>query len=973
MDNMLVEINQSREDFAAYPVGHNMSYADRWTGIPEGPERSYCSFDLDGSRGHFVENSSTNAYSDLKYYFDDPSPTPGAGVNVSACITPVAVAASYNLVSLQESGGTDLAIIVFDAVSGFILGVDDMTPVPLLAFVTSTTYNITFALVSDNVFDIDINGTLFDNSGGHFDTVGSTSFDNVTSFAITTSPAEVSAQFNVYVDNIQENWYNVYSLCVTGESEVAAIASSGSGTDVDPYIIENLDINGTWLYCGMQIRGVSSHVIIRNSIIRSTRDTYTLDAGIRIAYCNNIVIQNVTFINNTRDITAHECFLVTLIDVNMTAPAPLGGSTSAPFYLHGGYSTSLWGAGLLLNVTDTVVSGTLTIFGESVANNVTAVVVALGTGATVLNSRANLITANGNGTIMNCVVSDGGAYGISLGSDHNIVTGNVVDNYTTNGIQAGHSHHNTITNNMISNITGTSANPLSKEGRAIYLRWSGYNTIVNNTMINNAHGIFIGYSVVTPPPSPSANNIVVNNTITCANMTYNQNASNDPILGVVGAIGIDMDEMVDNTTITGNSFAGVNLAIRVGDQPCDLVNNTSITGNNFTSVSDMLVYVADNSENTLITGNYVHGRPTVEFLEDTSCTRNYYRDYFVQFPFALTVNTSTDILEYEWVLSTIINDTEPVYYAPWYPRAEAVNVRFYSLVNYEGIIIDHLRVYIDGVQIASNTFAPGHVIFDLVVYDFEGRLLHDQSYNVNATGLHLNVGLATTAQVFFKFWSSLDGFGLDFGLCNLFVDGIRLTTDSPVMRPRVINVTVTDVYNFVIYDQTINLSVTGVYVDLLLPIAPVSVVNQYNRSVIVYLTRGIRTTTFTMGPQTTLWALRYAVGIYNLTVTELDGTELVHRDHEIDASAPASWAIQFGWYNATVYPDPVPPNVSDTVVISIVVLVIGVYGGFGAFVYLGYRLKNVPLARTTARAMTSRASPRPNNERKPKAQPRVAK
>ena len=72
---------------------------------------------------------------------------------------------------------------------------------------------------------------------------------------------------------------------------------SGSGTEIDPYIIENWDINASSAN-GIEIRNTSLHFIIRNCLIHDGRISYYPNDGIYFCNLSKGKIDNVTLYNN---------------------------------------------------------------------------------------------------------------------------------------------------------------------------------------------------------------------------------------------------------------------------------------------------------------------------------------------------------------------------------------------------------------------------------------------------------------------------------------------------------------------------------------------------------------------------------------------------------------------------------------------------------------------------------------------------
>jgi parallel beta-helix repeat protein len=79
-------------------------------------------------------------------------------------------------------------------------------------------------------------------------------------------------------------------IYANGNAQLASVSTSGTGTSLDPYIIENLIINGsTYIVEPIEIRNTNDHLIIRNCTL--------FDSNYVGIYLSNVT--NVLVINNT--------------------------------------------------------------------------------------------------------------------------------------------------------------------------------------------------------------------------------------------------------------------------------------------------------------------------------------------------------------------------------------------------------------------------------------------------------------------------------------------------------------------------------------------------------------------------------------------------------------------------------------------------------------------------------------------------
>ncbi|MCD6384052.1 MAG: hypothetical protein J7L88_06285, partial [Thermoplasmata archaeon] len=89
------------------------------------------------------------------------------------------------------------------------------------------------------------------------------------------------------------NAYTTHNpIRVDNDAELAAVATSGSGTFLDPYIIEGYLIKGDGAGAGIYIGNTSKYFIIRNCLIQDTTRDHP-GAGIHLYKVDNGGISNV--------------------------------------------------------------------------------------------------------------------------------------------------------------------------------------------------------------------------------------------------------------------------------------------------------------------------------------------------------------------------------------------------------------------------------------------------------------------------------------------------------------------------------------------------------------------------------------------------------------------------------------------------------------------------------------------------------
>ena len=417
-----------------------------------------------------------------------------------------------------------------------------------------------------------------------------------------------------------------------------------------------------------------------------------------------------------------------------------------------------------------------------------------------------------------------------------------------------------VTNSLILNNTFiTATTSITLEGCAYY-------RIINNTFYTSGatYGIYGISFTVSNVGLISGNHfmmqlmtagIMFGFAYTNTNILINGNTF-DGVSAKNSGVGIDTSSYNSNFSVIGNWFIDVKYPFEIG-----LISSvTNISGNYFDSVTSIL-------------------KPGG--LLPSSMERNYYRDYFSKFPQAITNNAPAtgEVLQYQYTIQGAFNDTEPLYYEPWYVRNQMTFLQFDSIVNGQEIPLGYLRVYIDDVLITTITPIIDHVLFTVKVFDLKGRLYYNATRNLNQTGIYLQIYLDVAVQVFFDFYSTIDFFGFEFTLVKLFVNGMRVTTDEPFMLPEVSNITVRDFANSVLFNHAFNFSQntaaynynqTGIYVDIGLPIMWLTITNNEKSEVIIYLTKNSVTSTIFVSAGFEV-QIRLSTGSYHYIATY--GTE----------------------------------------------------------------------------------------------------
>ncbi|MDD1776168.1 MAG: S8 family serine peptidase [Candidatus Methanomethylicus sp.] len=238
--------------------------------------------------------------------------------------------------------------------------------------------------------------------------------------------------------------------------------SSGIGTGLDPYIIENWVINASSSN-GIDIRSTNAFFIIRNCTVNGLSSGNT---GIYFYRVVNGKIQNSSISNAGYGIKLDESSNNTLIGCLV-------------------FNNNL--SGIVLDYT----SNNNTLMNNNADRNHEDGIIIFSSYNTLLNNTANSNDNNGifldlatNNILMNNTARDNSYSGLTLqDAAHNIIRDNLFCNHTLTGISVWQSSSSTFANNTILNNTVYSNN----HGIILY---SSYNNVTNNTASQNTYGVY---------------------------------------------------------------------------------------------------------------------------------------------------------------------------------------------------------------------------------------------------------------------------------------------------------------------------------------------------------------------------------------------------------------------------------------------------------------------------------------------------
>jgi parallel beta-helix repeat protein len=338
-------------------------------------------------------------------------------------------------------------------------------------------------------------------------------------------------------------------ICGNGNFTPAnGVNGGGSGTENDPYIIENWAINASTYY-GIWVRGTTAYFVVRNCLVWNGGSSYD---GIYLDNVTNGKIENCVLFNNFNGIILSHASNNTISNNKCSNNSDSGIHVyySSPYNTLTNNSCSNNNYGIRLTGTDwhgqgKTYSNTLT--NNTCSNNFVY-------GIYLSGSYSNTLT---NNTCLNN--SDSGIQISNLPSYSNTLEYNTCSYNGRRGISLDQSYNNTLSNN-------TCTYNSSSDG--ITLRSSSNNTIRNNTCSNNGwDGIHL-YDF-------SYNNVMDNNT--CENNYYS---------------GIYSDR--DNNILTNNTCSNNRDGIYIA-----LASNNTISNNTCSNNSNRGIYLTSSSNNTI--------------------------------------------------------------------------------------------------------------------------------------------------------------------------------------------------------------------------------------------------------------------------------------------------------------------------------------------------------------------------------------
>ena len=126
--------------------------------------------------------------------------------------------------------------------------------------------------------------------------------------------------------------------------------------------------------------------------------------------------------------------------------------------------------------------------------------------------------------------------------------------------------------------------------------------------------------------------------------------------------------------------------------------------------------------------------------------RNFYQDYFNRYPYDVTLNTTTDILESNYTIVTGIVDDNPRYHAPWYDTPRSIYIKYFTSLDHQGLPFYQVDTWIDGEAVATDNSIVNVFMFRLTTsYVGINVNITDQMVNYNySRNLRIDLKMAPT-------------------------------------------------------------------------------------------------------------------------------------------------------------------------------------------------------------------------------------
>lgn len=526
--------------------------------------------------------------------------------------------------------------------------------------------------------------------------------------------------------------YTAHSpIVISSDSDWSTYATGGSGLPGNPWVIQDLLIDCAGSGSGITISGTSDYAVIQDCFVNNSGSGGS-DCAISITGASHIILKD-DLINRTGKfgilistsvlMTMDSCLINDSADVAILIVGSSDVIVNSCFV-----NETASTAAILLSLNSNVIIKNTRIDGlvGSAIGVYFSLLAGLSTNATVQNC---LISVSNAGTgigvqdlhelnVYNCTC-DGG-----LGLDINDAT---VSNVIVNDSYFMHSYGYGI--RSIQNITISNCQFIDpvKSSNAYLI------SIHGTTAYTIKDCIFRGYWKTAIAGNTNVNAIILNNTF-LSNKTnvlfYDQYGG--PTNGG-NCFGISTGD-TDYITLEYNYFFNCSPAIYIDVTINDTIEHNWIWG----PPHDNMIY------------NPVYNSTNNGFGA-TIVRQNYYHDYFTLvypsnahlfFPYANLVNSSTNVLDTPypivggplgpWAMYTRY-DPEPLYWAPWFSRTDAITWAVFSSIDGLGIDSQWFKVLLNGNPVFDHVVSCEQVLYNITIQDIENRTYYQNMFNVNAT------------------------------------------------------------------------------------------------------------------------------------------------------------------------------------------------------------------------------------------------
>ncbi len=398
----------------------------------------------------------------------------------------------------------------------------------------------------------------------------------------------------------------------------AAGFCTGNGTYSDPYVIEDLIIDGGSSGSCIFIENSNVYFTIENCSVYNSSGSH--NAGIELSKTNNGNLTNNNCTNNDRGIFidhSHNNTIsgnsvnnnfhgIELFWSNNNTISENTANNNAAFgvCLNGGSYDNIisenimYKCGLLVGgsyemkaslIIDTtnLVNGKLLYYYLNEIN----------LGPNNFTNAGQIILVNCNNSLISNLNTSNCSRGITLYyCNNNTVSGNIA-NYNSYGILLVESHNNTVSGNTV-NICYY----------AIYLLVSSYNTVSGNTAINNTIGTYLYFS----DDNTVTGNTAINNSLgmylfDSDYVIISENAVNN------NSMGIQLYFYSEYNTVSGNN---INCNVKYGIYLNHVYYNT-ISGN-IANSNSIGIKLSNGGRNNIISGNILLGNEICIYEDETS-------------------------------------------------------------------------------------------------------------------------------------------------------------------------------------------------------------------------------------------------------------------------------------------------------------------------------------------------------------------